>query len=223
MVGKYKTNPVYKLYLNFSREMDLINIYKEPGKEVSGFDEYEPCCYEKLDGVLRLILLNNGCKISDDYAPLQSIHEIIEDEYRVCFITNMLGNDTHEYYDFVIFNDMKYLIIFTDYFNNIIKESDLNEDDPLYAFKLTMGNSVYYDAIKKIVEIFYLTSEPMPGGLLTTSMATTQRWNQAIIAINILNKFKPVDGNDVSDIPMADIENILEGNIEAKLYGIRAV
>jgi hypothetical protein len=63
----------------------------------------------------------------------------------------------------------------------------------------------------------------MPGGLLTTTMASIQRWNQSIIAIKILNIFKPVDENDVSDIPIEDIKNILEGNIELQLYGIRTM
>ena len=117
---------------------------------------------------------------------------------------------------------MKFLIVFIDYFN-FIKKEDINENDPLYELKITIGNSIYYDAIKKIVEVFYLTSEPIPGGLLTTTMATTQRWNQAIIAINIINNFKPVDENDVSDIPMEDIKNILNGNIKLQLYGIRTM
>ena len=116
----------------------------------------------------------------------------------------------------------KILIIFIDYFN-IITDDSIDKHDPLYELKIAMGNSIYYDAIKKIVEVFYLTSEPMPGGLLTTTMATTQRWNQAIIAINILNEFKPVDENDVSDISMSDIKKILNGKINLQLYGIRTI
>jgi hypothetical protein len=222
MQGKYENNPIYKLYLHFYREMDLINIDRIAGKYISGFDEYDCCTFDKLDEVLKLILLNNGCKISDSNEPIQSIHTIIPDEYQICFITGMIGNDANEYYDFVIFNGMKILVVFLDYFNGMI-DGNLDKNNPFYQIQLTMGNSVYYDAIKKIVEIFYLTSEPTPAGILTTAMATTHRWNQAIIAITILNNVKPVDEYDISDIPMEDVRKILDADIKLQLYGIRTM
>lgn len=210
MQGKYDENPIYNLYklMNNALTNKIVN------------------CKE-IDPVLKLILLNNGCKIYDDreysLAKLyESTCEIIPDEYRICFITGMLGNDVNEYYDFLIFNGMKTLVVFIDYFRDI-SYGTYNAEDPLVELKIAMGNSVYYDAIKKIVEVFYLTSEPIPGGLLTTTMATTQRWNQAIIAIRILDHFKPVDENDVSDIPIEDISKILDGDIELQLYGIRTM
>lgn len=207
MQGKYDYNPVYKLY----ELMDNILMSK-----VIKCNEIDP--------VLNLILLNNGCKIHDNahIKVYQTSYDIIPNEYKVYFITGMIGNDANEYYDFLIFNGIKTLVIFIDYFNNI-SYGTYNSQDPMVDLKIAMGNSVYYDAIKKIVEVFYLTSEPMPGGLLTTAMVTTQRWNQAIIAIHILNKFKSIDEDDVSDIPMEDIKKILDGNIELQLYGIRTM
>lgn len=205
MQGKYDNNPIYNLYNSL-----LINL-----------DDSLRDQYDDIDKMLKLILLNNGCKLSENSLQLQR-KTIIRDDYMVCYVSGMIGNDVNEYYDFLIFNGMKFLIVFIDYFN-FIKKEDINENDPLYELKITIGNSIYYDAIKKIVEVFYLTSEPIPGGLLTTTMATTQRWNQAIIAINIINNFKPVDENDVSDIPMEDIKNILNGNIKLQLYGIRTM
>lgn len=206
MLGKYEDNPVFILYklLNTALTNKLIG------------------CSE-IDPILNLMLLNNGCKEYDDryHNVYQAYYEIIPDEYNIYFITGMLGNDANEYYDFLIFNGTKILVIFLDYFN--ISYGTYNSQDPMLDLKIAMGNSVYYDAIKKIVEVFYLTYEPMPGGLLTTAMATTQRWNQAIIAIHILNEFKPVDENDVSDISMEDIKKILDGNIKLQLYGIRTM
>ena len=209
MTGKHNDSPILNFYKCLEYGIDNIAI------EPKGF------C-GKLDDILAVILLNNGCKVRDETIQMQITYNIIPGEYKLCFISNMIGNDANEYYDFLIFDGMKYLIIFSDYFENIIREGEINEDDPLYSLKVTMGNSVYYDAIKKIVEVFYLTSEPIPGGLLTTAMATTQRWNQAIIAIHILNKFKPIDENDVSDISMEDVKNILEGSPAMQLYGIRS-
>lgn len=213
MQGKYENNPVYEL------SNHMISTFKHYTKFKS--DMPKKCGYDKLDDILKLILLNNGCKISENI-PYQYYYNIIPDEYRVYFVTGMIGNDANEYYDFLIFNGMKVLVIFVDYFN-FIKDGDIDENDPLYSLKTTMGNSMYYDAIKKIIEIFYLTSEPIPGALLTTAMATTQRWNKSIIAIKILNEIKPVDENDVSDIPMEDIKNILNANSNLQLYGIRTM
>ena len=205
MQGKYDNNPIYVLF-------DTL---------FNNFTGKAPNNYYEIDSMLRYILLNNGCKESDDSRQLQK-NITIMDDYDVCYITGMIGNDANEFYDFIIFNGKKFLIIFMDYFN-FVKDSDLIKEDPMYDVKVLMGNSVYYDAIKRIVEVFYLTSEPMPGGLLTTAMATTQRWNQAIIAIIIINYFKHVDENDVSDISMEDVHRILNGNIKLSLYGIRVM
>ena len=207
MIGKYGYNPIQILYDELFKEFTSSNTLEE---------------YNDLDDILKLILLNNGCKIDPDSKQHQIIKGIIPDEYEIRFVTGMIGNDVNEYYDFVIFNGKKILVIFKDYFQ-FVNVNDLDENDPMYDFKMSMGNSIYYDAIKKIVEVFYLTSEPMPGGLLTTSMATVQRWNQAIIAINIINSFKPVDDNDVLDIPINEVKEILNKDIKLQLYGIRMI
>ena len=212
MQGRFDFNPICELgrilYIEFKH-------YKQ-----FGYNLPHECGYNEIDPIIKLILLNNGCKISSDSKQFQLVKDIIDDEYKLYFITGMIGNDANEYYDFVTFNGTKILIVFIDYFNFITDEFE-DKDNPLYELKKSMGNSVYYDAIKKIVEVFYLTLEPMSGGLLTTAMATTQRWNQAIIAIKILNIFKPIDENDVCDMPKTDIENILNGNFNIKLCGIR--
>ena len=217
MQGKYEESPILNLYGNMYRELESY-IMQFNYSDINIDRGY----YRKLDEILKLILLNNGCKISQEKEQEQYFCDIIPNEYQICFVTGMIGNDANEYYDFLIFNGVKVLVIFIEYFNDIIV-GEVDEDDELYNLKTAMGNSVYYDAIKRIVEVFYLTSEPMPRGLLTTTMATTQRWNQAIIAINILNEFKPVDENDVSDISMSDIKKILNGKINLQLYGIRTI
>lgn len=213
MKGKYADSSIHNLYYRMYDEFRYYNVFRDKISVERG--------YYDIDELLMAILLNNGCKSSDKNL-CYIYYDIIPDEYQIYFVTGMMGNDANEYYDFLIFNSMKVLIIFLDYFGEIF-DGYIADNDSLYQLKASIGNSVYYDAIKKIVEVFYLTSEPMPGGLLTTAMTTTQRWNQAIIAIKILNIFKPVDENDVSDIPMEDIEKILDGNIKLQLYGIRTM
>ncbi len=208
MKGKHGYNPIEVFYQELSTVFQKIYI---------GDNDYD-----QLDELLKLVLLNNGCKIDSNNNPQEIVRIIIPDEYEIRFITGMIGNDANEFYDFLVFNGKKVLIIFEDYFN-FITNDDINSDDAIISITGMMGNSIYYDALKKIVEVFYLTSEPIPGGLLTTTMNTTQRWNQVIIAIHILNYFKPVDDNDVSDIPIEDIEKIVNGNVKMQLYGIRTI
>lgn len=208
MKGKYIYSPIHLFYDELSKGFF---------KEYLGDNDYD-----EIDDILKLILLNNGCKINESYEPKQMIREIsTEDEYEIRFITGMIGNDANEFYDFLVFNGKKVLVIFEDYFN-FVTDKDISNDSEVNITAL-MGNSIYYDALKKIVEVFYLTSEPIPGSLLTTAMVSTQRWNQAIIAIHIINHFKPVDDNDVVDMPIEDARNILNGNVKLQLYGIRNV
>lgn len=213
MIAKHKENPVYLLY---DKLFEILKFNIENDNK-----EYN---YREIDRLTKNILLNNGCRIPSDNSEqyIVSTDTIIPNEYVVYFIKGMIGNNANEYYDFLISNGMKVLVIFLDYFD-IVKNDSINNNDPLYELKINMGNSVYYDAIKRIVEVFYLTSEPIPSGLLTTAMATNQRWNQAIIAIHILNYFKPVDENDVSDIAMEDVKKILNTDIKLQLYGIRTM
>jgi len=206
MKGKYGFNPIEIFYDELLKGFTYYNIDTD---------------YEEIDNILKLILLNNGCKEDPNSNQYQKISDIIVDEYEVRFITGMVGNDATECYDFLIFNGKKVLVIFVDYFN-FLTENEPEETDP-YKLKIIIGNSIYYDAIRKIVEVFYLTTEPMPGGLLTTAMATIQRWNQAIIAIHILNHFKPVDDIDVCDIPINEVNDILNKDIKIQLYGIRNI
>lgn len=216
MQGKYENNPSYVLYDILSSSIE----YAVNNKFIVNPDDG----YDEIDNILKLILLNNGCKLAENEKHYQKIYSIMP-YYKVYIISGMLGNDVNEYYDFITFDGCKILVVFQDYFNIARDYGGYIEDNgdlsPEYYLKKSMGNSVYYDAIKKIVEVFYLTFEGSHAGLLTTAMYTTQRWNGSIIAIHILDYFKSVDENDVSDISMEDINKILEGNIKLQLYGIR--
>ena len=68
----------------------------------------------------------------------------------------------------LIFNGKKILVIFSDYFRDIY-DGTIAENDPMWKLKVSMGNSIYYDAIKKIVEVFYLTFETSHSRLLSMS------------------------------------------------------
>lgn len=204
MEGNYEYNPIYKLYI-------ALKTYFKYNHD-NNTDEY---C--EIDQLLKLILLNNGCKSRPDIDIKQSIY-CMNNDYDIYFISGMIGNDINEFYDFIYFNGKKVLIIFIDFFD-IKTNEEIKPNSPDFI----MGNSVYYDAIKKIVEVFYITSELNPSGILTSAMATTQKWNKSIIAIHVLNEFKKVDENDVCDISMDDINKILNGNINLLLYGIRVI
>ena len=86
-----------------------------------------------------------------------------------------------------------------------------------------LAKSTYYDALKNIVEIFYVTHYNICNAILRTSFANTMRWNKIIIAINILNSIKTIDDNDVTDVDPEIIKDIISSNINLSLYGIRVM
>ena len=95
MIGTYSENPIYNLYDYLSESIEQavdnkFNLTKEHG-------------YEEIDSLLKAILLNNGCRIASDKPQYQKIYNI-QDNYDMYVISGMLGNQTNEYYDFIIFH-----------------------------------------------------------------------------------------------------------------------
>jgi len=175
--------------------------------------------FTDMDPIIISVLQNNLCKFDPNNKPKQLDFILKEDEYIVTFTTNCIGNDTLEFYDFIHMNGTDIFVIFLDYFN--IKQNVPEGDDPASILARQMGNSVYYDAIKKLVEIFYVTTCNISNILQGSVLMNALRWNKAIVAIHILNMFKRVDENDVSDMSVDTINEILSKGIDLQLYGIR--
>lgn len=196
MFAKYKENPLKNVYNTF---VDEFTTDKDK---------------VKMDHVLEAILLENGCEFSNKSC-MSEYYEIIKDDFYIVFIYNAKANESNDYYDYVQFFGMKYLVIFADYFDFVIDKKD---DDIL-------GNSLYYNAIKNIIDIcvYVINNGPYPSFLTRTAFYLTDINNRSILAVHILNTIVPVDSNDIDDIDDETIKLILSKNINLQLNGIRNI
>lgn len=210
MLAKYDENLMFKFY----------NIFKENLNRAIANIKYE----EPIDPLMKLILLNNSCKILEENEVFSKDIELDNNIY-ISFVNNMLGNDANEYYDYITFNGSKYFIIFIDYFkdtvNNAITVS--TEDEIKNTLHSLMGLSVVYDAITKLVDVLFynIIDLPLPGTLLTTCTGKMQRFNASIVAIHILDQYKYLTTDDIPNMRQSDIDEICNGMIQLQLYGIR--
>lgn len=219
MNGVLDYDPGYRLYEILEDGLNFLFCISRPGignnhKPVPEFRVHQ----STVDELLKCLLLNNGCMEAD--GSFQLIYDMTED-YKIHIITGMKGNKANDFFDFVMFNGTKNLIVFIDYFKDILTTFDVNNAKDENNLDLLMGNSFAIDAIMKIVDVFYATYSPALNILNTTVMGMTQRKNSAIIAIHLLEKYKPVDENDMTVMPLSEIREIAQGQIITQLYGIK--
>ena len=222
MNGILDYDPGYRLYEILEDGLNFLFTFKNNVPEA---DKNKPVPKFRtrqlaIDHLLECLLLNNGCAGSD--GAFQLIYDVAED-YKVHIITGMKGNKANDFFDFVMFNGTKNLIVFIDYFKDILTASKVNNIKDENNLDFLMGNSFAIDAIMKIVDVFYATYSPALNILNTTVMGMTQRKNGAIIAIHLLEKYKSVDENDIAVMPIQEIREIAEGNVITQLYGIKSM
>lgn len=214
MHAKYDENLMIKFY-NIFRENLIIAMKSNI--------EYE---YTVIDPLLKTILLNNSCKISEDKEAFYKEVNLYENTY-ICFVSYMMGNDVNKYFDYITFNGSKYFIIFMDYFKDVITDAiTVSSDDEIKNnLHSLMGLSVAYDAITKMVDVlFYSVIEsPLPSSLLATCAGSMQRFNASIVAMHILKYYKDLNTDDIPDMRQSDIDNICNGIMQLQLYGVRQI
>ena len=185
------------------------------------FSEYAP-----LDEKTKLMLMNNGCRMSDDGQKAKSV--CIDTEYAIEFIVGAMGNDRNTFFDF--YYDayrVKTLVVFLDYFKEIKTEEPPEFDEN--GIRDITGNSVFFFAIKQITERFmisYFNPATMTGDFNATVAGTNFRYLPCIIAGFILNFFKPLteddtDGCGIEHVMLVGIISDETISINDKLIGIR--
>ena len=183
------------------------------------------------DKILKLILENNGCSFGDNARYHSYTFETITG-YNILFIYNAKANEANDFFDYIEYYNNKYLIIFMDYFLDLFTPRKVFEDDesPEARLERIMGKSVYFDALRKIVNVFIASTtsaaELNNGELAATSASAMYRFAGALIAAHILNLYLE-DGlteNDVSGVDYNAIYEMIDNiSIEALLLGIRHV
>lgn len=216
LLGALDINPLLELYHSLLSKMAIAN-------PTSDMPDMQPISTDK---VLKLILEYNGCAFSDDATFIkQQIGEETSApmNYSIIYIYGAKGNEVNEYYDYIEFYGHKFLVIFMDYFKEYHKPRASQDEDPL---EFAMGKSVYYDAIKKIVEVFLATTVCMAEinspALAATSTAFNYRYDPTIIAALVLRSTIGFFPEDVSDIDYDELSDILANTTpELLCIGIR--
>ena len=210
MLGAYNENPYMELYQVLKDKF----VYN-PNESVTNIDD---------DIAFKLILQNNGCSFSDKCL---YTHKYLNytSNYGICFIHGAMGNTVNEYFDYIEFYGMKYLIIFMDYFKEFGVKKPVTNDEVNDTLNELMGNSVYFDAIKKIVDVFiYTTVNPslMNSFLSTTSAANNYRYMGIFIAAKIIDEKCGLTENDVSIMDYKELKNTIDNmSMNLLMIGIK--
>ena len=201
-------NPLYELYQVLYNEFEWLqnNINNDSfpiGKSINT-DE----------GLLKLILQNNGCAFNDDPICHEHTLESVKD-YSVIFIYGGKANEKNDCYDYIEFFGYRYLIVFIDYFYDFFNEikTSTGEDDVDGNLSELMGRSIFFDALKKIADIFISTITPyaeISNILATTAAANNYRFAGVFIAAKIINDFVGLGEEDQYFIRYQDLMNMLD-------------
>ena len=176
------------------------------------------------DRALKLILQNNGCLFSDNCV---YTHKFLDytSNYGICFIYGAMGNHVNEYFDYIEFYGMKYIVIFMDYFKDFGVKKEPTDDEVNNTLNELMGNSVYFDAIKKIVDVFiYTTVNPslMNSFLSTTSAASNYRYMGIFIAAKIIDEKCGLTENDISIMDYTELKETIDTmSMDLLMIGVR--
>ena len=207
------------MYTKFDKPL-VYKFYEEFDRQLKGNSQVQD-----IDKLLKLILMNNGVGMADECK--QSVQCLIEDELYVYYLYGAKANESNEYFDYIDFYGTNYLVIFMDYFEDIVTQEKIdNEQDNITKIAMeNLGNSVYFDAIVKLVEIFTYITNPITKSsvMLKTAASQNIRYISHIIAGKIINQFKTLTEADIDNIIALDELNELidgEGTL-LKLIGIR--
>ena len=216
MLGIYNESMLVELYHTL---LDQINSAEPIGEIIPIMD----------DKLFYLMLHYNGCVLSDNTVFTRYRFGVDKcnniRDYAIFYVYGAKGNEVNEFYDYIEFYGMKYLVIFMDYFKDYHKPRVKQEDDPL---EFAIGKSIYYDAIKKLVEIVLATTVSMAEfnspALSATSAAANYRFAPTIIAALILHNTIGFEPEDVSDINYDNLLGYITSTTpEILLAGVRCI
>lgn len=188
---------------------------------------YNPDRWEKISDITANILNNNGCKYNEEAGgrPCFTEYELIEGEYYLQFVIDWLGNDVNECFDIYQIDGTCYIVVFLDYFKDMIKEIPDDDESVEALAARAIGRSVYYDAICKIVRVFILmVYNPALAlqDLAVTAAARCLRYAPSIIAIRILDYYvyNGIRQEDIPDMPIKEAKDYLSSSLPLMLVGI---
>lgn len=198
MLAASNDNPLNELYTVLHE-----NIKHDSNYETKSIDN-EP--------ILKLMLANNGCGFTENCVYRQSFLENTAN-YGIYYLFGAQANEANGFFDYIEFFGMKYLIIFMDYFKDFYTQPELTDDEVENTLNRLMGKSIYFDALKKIVDVYISTTVPaaeLMGSLSSTSASLNYRYAGVFIAAKILDDEVGLTEDDVSCISYDDIRTALD-------------
>lgn len=203
MVTSTETMPLFELYEVILSEFKWFKNNKD-----EAWFPYIGRTMNTDESVMKLILENNGCAFTDkSIIHLSTLKST--PNYVLGFMWDARANEVNNYYDYIEFFGTKYLIIFMDYFENFFKSEQPK----------ILGRSVYFDAIKKIVDVFISTTTSaaeLMGSLSTTAASNMYRFAGVFIASLIIDEFVGLNEDDVSMIAYDELKYMIT-NISPQL------
>lgn len=213
MVGKFNTNHI----IEFRNELTKHILYYLSDTYIQyGY-------YDKIDNLLKLILLNNGCKMSDQIYG-KSVF-IMDNSYGIYFVIGAIGNDVNKIYDLVDIDGMIYFVIFLDIFKGINDNNTKEVTNDITNYETLFGKSNYFIDICKLVDVFIkMISSPFifTNDFSTTAIANNYRYIPYIIAGHIfLTVRNELTEDDIEGcgIPLPELLKYIYSDLS--LYGIR--
>lgn len=183
------SGPVARFTLALLQAIDSIKNNK--------FDEYKKADEDEI-----LLLMNNGCRISDKDVMQLSVY--LGEQYYLNIITGMMGNDKNTFFDFYYTHtnadsneQIKNLVVFSEYFKDV-KTKEAPEFDENGIRDIT-GNSNFFFALKQLTELFvmsYYNPATFTGIFNSTVAGTNFRYLPCLVAGAILMQFKPLTEED---------------------------
>lgn len=203
MVTSTETMPLFELYEVILSEFKWFKNNKD-----EAWFPYIGRTMNTDESVMKLILENNGCAFTDkSIIHLSTLKST--PNYVLGFMWDARANEVNNYYDYIEFFGTKYLIIFMDYFENFFKSEQPK----------ILGRSVYFDAIKKIVDVFISTTTSaaeLMGSLSTTAASNMYRFAGVFIASLIIDELVGLNEDDVSMIAYDELKYMIT-NISPQL------
>lgn len=194
---KSNNHPFYDFYNSMNYAFKQLQIGIKGGTEPAGTE------IDK-DPTLKNILLTNKCTLTEDTVFQMLELETVKD-YAIIFIYNAEANEQNEYFDYIEFFDVKYLVVFMDWFK------------PLFNAKpdKILGRSPQVDALVHIAQLFIATSTnylAIRDFFGDTAAASTDRISPIIIAICIIGGLIPLTDKDCSAMKVSEVKEIIKNN-----------
>ena len=210
MYGALEKLPLEELYEFIKNELEWMQQHKQYA--IASMKSVED------DRILKLLMLHNGCGIATNPVFHSYTFNTIKD-YRLLCLYACKANDVNKFFDYTEFFGAKHLLIFMDYFVDINKP--LETDDDIF-----LGRSKYFDAIRQIVDVFLATTtnyaEINSSILSTTIMGNAYRFAGLFIAAKIIQDIcGKITENDQEIMKLEDLQEMLNYPLSLLLNGIK--